>query len=307
MGRYRKGLFAAAGVVALLLAAAAVLGAKPRRPAFVVPRNHLAAPLQIPAHPRPGPVPNCRHASIRCVRTVVARLREREKHFGCNHRAVFFTTYRVLTQGILKALTDNPHQFHWPRYLYFEDALFADVLMSNGRAYDRGRRVSPAWQIAWDAARDSDSTATEDMLLGINAHVQNDMPFVIAALGTRTGNGTLRKSDHDLFNEVLAGSYSAVVHAVGARYDSAVSLTNPDATTADDTAGLELVRRWREDVWTNANRLIDADTATERATISTEIENNAATWANLIAAGFLDVPGYRAQRDAYCAAHNPDA
>jgi hypothetical protein len=35
------------------------------------------------------------------------------------------------------------------------------------------------------------------------------------------------------------------------------------------------------------------------------IETNAATWARLIAAG--EVPGYRAQRDAYCAAGGASA
>ena len=41
------------------------------------------------------------------------------------------------------------------------------------------------------------------MLLGINAHVQNDMPFVIAALGLRNKKGGSRKPEHDLVNEVL--------------------------------------------------------------------------------------------------------
>ena len=41
------------------------------------------------------------------------------------------------------------------------------------------------------------------MLLGINAHVQNDMPFVLAQLGLRDRKGQSRKPDHDNFNEVL--------------------------------------------------------------------------------------------------------
>jgi hypothetical protein len=51
------------------------------------------------------------------------------------------------------------------------------------------------------------------MLLGINAHVQNDMPFVIAALGVRQPDGTSRKPDHDLVNEVLNRGYEPVVEA----------------------------------------------------------------------------------------------
>jgi hypothetical protein len=39
--------------------------------------------------------------------------------------------------------------------------------------------------------------------------------------------------------------------------------------------------------------------------VTRDIEQNAATTATEIAT--LQVPGYRAQRNAYCAAHNPDA
>ncbi len=144
------------------------------------------------------------------------------------------------------------------------------------------------------------------MLLGINAHVQNDMPFVIAALGQKTRGGVSRKPDHDLENQILATSYQAVVHAVRDRYDPIVGLTNPDGTTADDTAGLELVRQWRETVWQNAGRLIDAKTPAERAQVAKSIEDNAASWAQAIVAQ-PGTPGYRASRDAYCATHNPDA
>jgi hypothetical protein len=38
---------------------------------------------------------------------------------------------------------------------------------------------------------------------GINAHVQNDMSFVLAALSLRNQRGVSRKPDHDMFNVVL--------------------------------------------------------------------------------------------------------
>jgi hypothetical protein len=67
----------------------------------------------------------------------------------------------------------------------------------------------------------------------------------------------------------------------------------------DDVAGLEAVRGWREMVWRHAEQLVNARTAAERAAVARRIEDYAALWAQLIAA--VPVPGYRAQRDAYCA------
>src|SRR4051794_8075968 len=100
MGARRVPILAMA-VLAAALAAATVApgaGAKRKHPKFVVGKHNLVAPLVIPASPRPGPVPHCRRPRLNCVRDTVKRLKQREALLGCDHRAVFATTYRVLTQ-----------------------------------------------------------------------------------------------------------------------------------------------------------------------------------------------------------------
>lgn len=99
-----------------------------------------------------------------------------------------------------------------------------------------------AWRIAFDTAAAGDRFGAQDMLLGINAHVQNDMPFVIAALGVRTANDDSRKLDHDAMNEALRRGYQPVIDAVRERYDPSFDLTNPSQAPIDDAAGLEMVR-----------------------------------------------------------------
>jgi hypothetical protein len=292
---------AAAVALATALTVAAIVPAAAGPPRLVIGKDNLVAPLRIPANPRPGPVPGCRRASLKCVRVAASRLHKLETRLGCDHRAVFATTYRVLTQVMVRRLQREPGFFRWPRYLFFEDGLFADVYIATSQAYPRGRRVSPAWQIAYEAAAAGDLTGAQDMLLGINAHVQNDMPFVLAALGTSTRRGLSRKEDHDAENEILAEAYQQVVDAVERRYDPSVGVTNPDGVPADDIAGLELVKGWREEVWRNANRLIATRKDPEaHAAVADEVQQNAASWARGIAA--TRTPGYGAQRDAYCEA-----
>jgi len=289
---------AAAATLGLALLAPVGSGSPPR---LVIGKDNLVAPLEIPANPRPGPVPGCRRPSRKCVRVTAQRLAKLENRFGCDHRAVFATTYRVLTQALLRRVRREPGFFRFARYFFFEDGLFADVYIATTNAYPRGERISPAWQIAFEAAAARDLAASQDMLLGINAHVQNDMPFVLAALGTKTRRGVSRKADHDRANEVLAEAYQQVVDAVERRYDPSIGVTNPDGVPADDIAGLELVKGWREEVWRNAGRLIatrnDPDA---HSRVAEEIEENAASWARGIAAS--RTPGYGAQRDAYCEA-----
>jgi hypothetical protein len=215
---------------------------------------------------------------------------------------VFATTYLELTKELLRTVEAEPRFFRDPRYLYTEDALFADVYFNTFGAWERGQPVPEAWRIAFQAARSGDFNAGQDMLLGINAHVQNDMPFVLATLGLRTPTGESRKPDHDAVNEVLRRAYQPVIDAVASRYDPLLKTTNSSLTPLNDNPALQLVRSWREEVWRNAERLVNASSSQERQTVANQIKANAAAWGRMITAG-LGVPGYRARRDVYCAQH----
>jgi hypothetical protein len=249
--------------------------------------------------PQPHAVPGCRTPTVRCIDTEIRNLRARQKQFGCDHRGVFATTYLELTRQLRDTLRTRPDLFVDKRYLYTEDALFADIYLNTLRSYARGKPVPQAWQIALDAAQSPDLNAAQDMLLGINAHVQNDMPFLIAALGMTRRNGASRKPDHDAVNEVLAAAYDRVVTAVRDRFDPFMQYTNGDWDPADDIAGLEMVREWRENVWRNAERLVEAKTAADRAQVADQIHQYAGGWAQAIATKAM--PGYGTTRDAYCA------
>jgi hypothetical protein len=203
-----------------------------------------------------------------------------------------------LTKTLRRVLRKRQHFLRYPKYLYVEDALFANVYFKAIRDAGRGRPVPEAWRIAFEAAESADLNAAQDMLLGINAHVQNDMPFVLAALGLRTRSGESRKEDHDAINEVLDRSYPDVVAAVRDRFDPQVGTTNSELTPADDVLGLELVKGWRELVWRNAERLLNAEDDAERRQVADQIQANAANWARGFAA--VEQNGHRERRDAYC-------
>jgi Family of unknown function (DUF5995) len=290
--------------VAGLLAAAAVgVGASASTAEVInVPWTELLPPLPTANNPQPGPVPNCRVAKPRCVRVTIERLRRLRNELGCDHRAVFATTYLELTKQIRDDMRAGLVRRHMidPKYLYTEDGVFANLYFRVVRAWERGDPVPEAWRIAFEAAQSSDKAAVQDMLLGINAHVQNDMPFVLASLGLRSEDGRSRKPDHDFTNGTLNRGYPRVVAAVRERFDPSMDLSNSPLIPLDDLAGLELTRTWREVVWRNAERLLNADGRAQRTRVAESIEQYAAINGRLIAAGGL--PGYATTRDAYCAA-----
>jgi hypothetical protein len=273
-----------------------------RAPAAVpgVPWTEFLPALPSPSQEHPNRVAHCKRATIKCVDFQIRRMRALRDRLGCDFKAVFATTYLELTKVLREAVASDPGFFRFPKFFFREDALFANVYFRTVRAWERGQleKVPPAWEIAFETAESGEVMGAQDMLLGINAHVQNDMPFVLAQLGLRDRHGRSRKPDHDKANQNLNQGYEPVVTAVGERYDPNMSVTNP-GLYADEIAGLEMVRQWRENVWRNAERLVNAKSDAERAAVAEDIQAYAAQWAEGIAA--TQFPGVRAEREAYCA------
>jgi len=304
MGRHRSSHIRGATTHAILVALVVLLlvgTSAARADAPNAPWPDLLPPLPTATNPQPGPQPGCSKPTMGCLDYEIQRMRQAQDGFGCDHRAVFATTYLVLTERLRDALRANPGFFADRNYLIYEDALFAHYYFRTLADHAAGRPVPQAWEIAFQTAASGDANAAQDMLLGINAHVQRDMPYVMSTLGLHRPDGSSRKLDHDRFNQILDEAYLPVVRTVAQRYDPAVGFTNP-GTPGDNLAGLELVKAWREGVWRNAERLLNATTPEQRSQVAAAIEANAAASARAIAA-IQTPPGYRATRDAYCVAH----
>ena len=255
--------------------------------------------LPSPSQTHPNRVAHCKRAKLKCVRVQIERMRALQERLGCDHKAVFATTYLVLTEALRDALLADPHMLRWPKWFFREDALFANIYFRTRAAVGAGE--GGAAGVA-DRVRDGRRRrgargaghAAGDQRARPERHAVR-----VAQLGLRDRKGEARKPDHDLTNDVLAAAYEDVVSEVRDRYDPSLGLTNPPGVPADDVAGLEMVRQWREQVWRNAERLVNAKDDAERAEVAADIQSYAAEWARGIAA--TPSPGYRAQRDAYCA------
>jgi hypothetical protein len=120
------------------------------------------------------------------------------------------------------------------------------------------------------------------MLLGISAHVNRDLPYVLAAIGLVKPDGTSRKPDHDKVNEFLNRVTDPLLAEAASRYDPTVDDTQINGTELDSTVFLQLMMAWRENAWRNAELLVAATNPAARALVEIEIERVAAIEANLI-------------------------
>jgi hypothetical protein len=267
------------------------------RPPYV-PATDLLPPAA-PGEPAPDAAPVCGDDGLVCIRHVERELAEWEARFGCDHRAVFATVYRMLTAEIRYVLEDDPGVFDDPAGIGFLSLAFYELYEGMHAAWAAGEPVPDAWRFALEAAAEGDWTGGHDMLLSISAHVQRDMPHAMVRTGLLLPDGRSRKPDHDLGNRILNDAYRPIVRAVAERYDPLMGDVE-SVPGVDDLGAQQLVAGWREGVWRNAESLA-ASAGSPTEDVSRElVEANAHAWAETMRTG--EVPDYREVRDAHCAA-----
>ena len=266
-------------------------------PNLLPPRGGVSAPAH-PAEPcGPGPAPSC-------VDGVIEEMIEGWTPLDdtCDHRAVFALTYLRTTQRFREYLSDRRGSAFFadePASIQLDRA-FADLYFSAFSDYPAGA-APPAWRVAFDAAAAGRTNAIQDAFLGMNAHIQRDLPLALVATGIVDARGASRKPDHDRVNEILSAVWDEIEVEIGERYDPHVRLINASPSPADEMFSLEELKSWREAAWRNAERLALAQSDSERAQVMDQIETYSTAWARLIAA--TDLSWHAQQRDAYCARH----
>jgi hypothetical protein len=241
---------------------------------------------------------DCADGSDDCIAVTIAEMQRRLDGVVpvCDHRAVFALAYLRVTEDVRAAREAGI--FGDPAWLNREDAVFARLYFSVYDAYAAGRRaaVPVAWQLAFDSERDRELSALGDFLMSMNAHINRDMPFVLAGIGLRHPDGATRKADHDAYTVRLAKLYAPVLREVAERFDPTAD--DIELGPVDDELAYTILQSWREGVWRNAERLVNARTAAERAQVAASIEALATTVGRGIRAATQADP---APRDAWCA------
>ncbi len=196
----------------------------------------------------------CPRGARNCLDATIAQMQQQfeAEAATCDHTAVFTLAYLRVTQT-----------YRWAG----------------------GAGVPAAWSIAFDAARHHSVTALGDALLGMNAHINRDLPYVLAAIGLTGPGGASHKPDHDKIQQLLAATIQPVLDEIAARFD-------PTATQYGGlgTAGaLQLIATWRDLAWHNAELLAAAPTPEARSLVALTIEATSAVEAEALVAtnGYL--------------------
>jgi hypothetical protein len=223
---------------------------------------------------------------------------------NCDHDAMFALLYLRTTEEYHRTVAADPLFFTDTEYVNREDARFAADYFTAYDAWHHGDTAPEAWAIAFEAAERREVSGSGNILLGINAHINRDLPFALAAMGLVHPNGDSRKPDHDKVNVILARvARGPVFDEAARRFDPSVKNSDVPGTTIDNEALFQLVVTWRELAWQNAVRLATAS-GLERQLVAKEIESSAAAQALALKAANSYLPPLTSgqARDAHCAA-----
>jgi hypothetical protein len=250
---------------------------------------------------------DCIAGRVQCIDQVIRQMTKRFEPLAssCDHDAIFALTYLRVTEEYRRTI-ETPTFFDDTSFVNHEDVVFARYYFAAYDAWEEGRTeyVAPAWRVAFDAARDRAVSANGNLLLGINAHVQRDLPFVLYGIGLVKPDGTSRKPDHDRVDQILNRVTDDLIAEIARRFDPTIDDGNPP-TTLDDFVLFQIVVSWRETAWRHAELLAQAPTPEARAKVAQEIEGYAESQARSIRAAtqYLPLTGGSGARDAYCATH----
>jgi hypothetical protein len=190
------------------------------------------------------------------VAEVADRLRERLDSLPATarHRAPFLGAYLRTTEAVDSALRDG--LFEDAAWVERWDVAFAELYLTAHDADLSGdrRAVARPWQLAFAAP--PELPALRHVLLGINAHVNYDLPQAMLAVispGDFTDPGLLasRRRDHERIDAVLASR----VKAEDAAIEGHRTVLDRALTPVNRLASKRFLQEARQKVWHNVAEL----------------------------------------------------
>jgi len=207
------------------------------------------------------------------------------RHRG-DRRSVFPTLYGLVSVAARERVSQRLFEDNdWvARYA----VAFADLYRVALEQYDAGRLadVPRAWRLCFDFAAGGAGLVLQDLLLAVNAHVNNDLAFALSAVSIGPDRAS-RHRDHTRVNQIFASVLETATERIASMYAPGLRTIDEGAGQIDELVGLFSIEVARESAWEGAVALANAQTDTERRLTAKLISSRAAVMARLIRAPSL--------------------
>jgi len=210
---------------------------------------------------------------------VVARMQALIEHWDTanDRRAIFLGCYALMTRNMLAALAAKDFEDNaWVASLLNH---FADYYFKALDAYETRQTDIPlVWGIAFDAARQPHTHVLQNLVLGVNAHINYDLVFALEDVlrpewqGLSGEQRRMRYRDHCHVNDIIYQTIDSVQDQIIDRYSVALEVVDKLLGPLDEWMTSRLISLWRDEVWDYATQLSETDEQTGREVLHQRVE-----------------------------------
>lgn len=202
-------------------------------------------------------------------------------------RATFLGCYLLMTENMLAAIEDR--QFNDPDWVKSLLERFAVYYLDALKAYDREVSKAPrVWIKVHGATLHGGTHALQDLLLGINAHINYDLVLTLVDLlesewaQLNQLERQQRHDDHNLVNQIIHDTIDSVQDQILEKLLPEMDIVDKLLGRLDEWMISELIAHWRDEVWQQAIDLVETIDPDERERKRRVIEHRTQTRASAI-------------------------
>lgn len=196
---------------------------------------------------------------------------------GEDRRVDFLRCYRLMTGNMLLAIEKGEfHDGPWVRQLLDH---FADYYFAALADYEQDLPETPVvWSTTHRAAVKPETLVLQNLLLGINAHINYDLVLTLYDILSPEWDAlspTARRQryeDHRHVNAVIGRTVDAVQDNIVEPKEPWMEIIDILLGPVDEWTASLMIRRWREEVWRHAQQMLAAQDHIERETLRQQVE-----------------------------------
>ena len=175
-----------------------------------------------------------------------------------DRRSIFVTLYGVVSAEMRDRVASRA--FEDSDWVHRYAVAFANLYREALDRYDAGQiqRVPKAWRLCFDAARSQSGLVLTDMLLGVNAHVNHDLPYALHGISIEPDREK-RYRDHSAVNAVLGAVTERATVQISSLYAPGIAGLDIVAGNLDEVTSAFSLEVARESAWDSALSLANAD------------------------------------------------
>jgi hypothetical protein len=208
-------------------------------------------------------------------------------------RAIFLGCYELMTRNMLAAIEAG--EFQDPAWVSAWLDHFADYYFNALDAFDQDLDNLPQpWRYAFSAAREPGTLVLQNLLLGINAHINYDLILALSDMlapdwsDLPEAKRQARYQDHCTVNALIARTTDEVQDKVVEFYSPIYNLADVLLGPIDEWLVSRLINAWREQVWQMAVQYTETFLPEEREEIRRQIEIKSSEQAHHILVSSLE-------------------